>query len=122
MLPIAVWLVWKEPWLRWVALLLVVASGLALLMTGWGSEWIARLVEVAPQEVGVRFDVGPSRLIGNWWIPIGLVLAAILTWRGRLGWASLAACPYWLPYYLMMPLLEIRGWYLRRVPVPERTD
>ena len=83
---------------------------------------IARLAETPTTQVGIAFDVGPARLVGGWWIPMGLVLAAILTWRGRLGWASLAISPYWLPYYLMMPLLEIRGWYLRRVPVPERTD
>ena len=38
---------------------------------------------------------------------IGLPLAAWLTWKGRLGLASLAASPYWLPYYLLMLLLEL---------------
>jgi len=60
--------------------------------------------------------------MGSLWVPIGLVLAAWLTWRGRLGFASLAASPYWLPYYLFMPFLELRRWYLRPMPVPERTD
>lgn len=41
------------------------------------------------------------------WVPIGLALAAWLTWKGRLGYASLAASPYWLPYYLLFALLEL---------------
>ena len=36
----------------------------------------------------------------------GLALAVWLTWQGRLGFASLAASPYWLPHYLLMGLLE----------------
>ena len=122
MLPVAAWLLWKRPDLRMPAIALFVFHGLAVLVMGWGSEWIGGSWQRRRRRSASAFDVGPARLIGAWWIPIGLVLAAILTWRGRLGWASLAISPYWLPYYLMMPLLEVRGWYLRRVPVPERTD
>jgi hypothetical protein len=122
MLPVAVWLLWKRPDLRWPALALVIAHTLGVFLVGWGIPWLHRLTEVAPGDMGIPFDVGPSRIIGSVWVPIGLALAAWLTWRGRLGWASLAASPYWLPYYLMMPLLEIRRWYLRPMPVPERTD
>jgi hypothetical protein len=122
MLPIAMWLLWKRPELRWPALALFVAHGLGVLAVGWGGEWLARLIQTPTTQLGIPFDVGPSRLIGSLWVPIGLALAVWLTWRGRLGWASLAASPYWLPYYLMMPFLEIRRWYLRPMPVPERTD
>lgn len=41
------------------------------------------------------------------WVPIGLALGAWLTWKGRLGLASLAVSPYVLPYYLVMALLEL---------------
>ena len=122
MLPVAAWLLWKRPDLRWPALALFVAHSVGVLAVGWGGEWLARLVETPTTQLGIPFDVGPSRLIGSLWVPIGLALAAWFTLRGRLGFASLVASPYWLPYYLMMPFLEIRRWYLRPMPVPERTD
>jgi hypothetical protein len=116
MLPVAAWLLWKRPGVRLPALVLFISHGALVLASGWGQEWVARLLETTSTQVGIHFDVGPSRLLGELWVPIGLALAAVLTWRGRLGFASLAASPYWLPYYLMMPLLEVRSWYL---PAPE---
>jgi hypothetical protein len=112
MLPVAAWLLWKRPELRLPTLALFIIHGALVLASGWGQEWVARLLETTSTQVGIHFDVGPSSLLGELWVPIGLALAAILTWRGRLGFASLAASPYWLPYYLMMPLLEVRRWYL----------
>jgi hypothetical protein len=128
MLPIAAWLIWKrrELW-RW-AVALFVAHLILLLGTGWTGEWLTRLTEVAPAQIGIPFDVGPARVIGTWWIPVGALLAVFLTWRGRIGWASLVANPYWLPYYLFMPMLELgtrpqaADPYLGSVSVPERTD
>ena len=116
MIPLAAWLLWKQPGLwRWGLALVVLHLG-ALLVTGWGGEWVARLASVAPDQIGIPFDVGPARLIGGLWVPIGLALAIILTLRGRVGWASLAASPYWLPYYLFMPLLELdrSSWRMDR--------
>jgi hypothetical protein len=52
------------------------------------------------------FNFGPSQFIGLAWVPIGIGLAAWLTWRNRLGLASLAISPYWLPYYFLVLLLE----------------
>lgn len=51
-------------------------------------------------------DTGPGRLIGPIWVPLGLAIAAVLTWRGRLGLASMAASPYWVDYYLLILLVE----------------
>jgi hypothetical protein len=45
--------------------------------------------------------------MGQWWLVVGIPLAAWLTVRGRVGWAALAASPDWLPYYLLMPILEL---------------
>jgi hypothetical protein len=117
MLPVAAWLLWKRPDVRMPAIALLVVHALGAVAVGWGGEWLARLAETPTTQVGIRFDVGPARLIRSWWVPIGLTLAAFLTWRGRLGLASLAASPYWLPYYLMMLFLEIRRWYVRPLPV-----
>jgi hypothetical protein len=41
-------------------------------------------------------------------VPIGLTLAAWLTWRGKLGLASLAASPYWLLHYFLILMLDTR--------------
>ena len=41
------------------------------------------------------------------WLLIGVPLATWLTVKGRPGFASLAASPYWLPYYLLFLLLEL---------------
>jgi hypothetical protein len=111
MLPVAVWLLWKRSELRLPALALFVTHGALVLATGWGGAWVARLVETPSTQVGIPFDVGPTHLLGGLWVPVGLAIACILTWRGRLGFASLAASPYWLPYYLIMLLLELRRWY-----------
>lgn len=122
MIPLVVWLLWKQPWTRPVALGLVALHLAGLALVGWTAAWLVRLGEVAPSQIGTPFDVGPARLVGALWAPIGLVMAAVLLWRGRVGWASLAASPYWLPYYLFMPLLELdraqwRPWPPASVPL-----
>jgi hypothetical protein len=105
MLPLAVWLLWRRPgtWLPFAAFFLVHAA--VVVARGYGPEWLAALTSVQPELVN-EYNFGPSRFIGALWIPIGLALAAWLTWRGRLGLASIAISPYWLPYYFLMLLLE----------------
>ena len=119
MLPVALWLLWKHPeWrLRFVGLFAIHAVLVGV--TGWGPAWMGALV-ASSTEMGSALNFGPSRLIGVAWVPIGLCLAAFLTWRGRLGFASLAASSYWLPYYFLMLFLEFPG-VRERDPV-ERTD
>ncbi len=105
MLPVAVWLLWKHP--RWrvpFAVMFIVQAAIVLL-SGWAAPWIGALIG-SSTEIGSALNFGPSRLIGLAWVPIGLVIAAYCTWRGRLGIASLAASPYWLPYYFLMLFLE----------------
>src|SRR5207248_2786593 len=103
--PVAAWLLWKRPELRVPAAALAALVVLATLATGAAGPWIGALVR-AEADVGHELNFGPSALIGPVWIPIGLALAAVLVTMGRLGWASLAASPYVLPYYLLFGLLE----------------
>ena len=106
MLPIAAWLLWRHRWiLPFVAI--VVLHGALVWLTGWGPEWIDNLLSRGTDDLGNRGDFGPSQLLGIWWWPIGLVLAAWLTYRGRLGLASLLASPYWLLHYFQLLLLEL---------------
>ena len=107
MLPLAAWLLWQRPEWR---VPFVAAFGMhlaAVLITGRGGEWLGAML-AASGDVGIPSNIAPSRFIGTLpWMAVGLPLAAWLTWKGRLGLASLAASPYWLPYYLLMLLLEL---------------
>jgi hypothetical protein len=67
-------------------------------------------------------NLGPSALIGWAWVPIGLALGAWLTWKGRLGLASLAVSPYVLPYYLVMILLELSPLVARTIHVADEDE
>jgi hypothetical protein len=103
--PVVVWLLWKRPRLWWIFLAVFAAHAVLVLASGWGDEWVASFARSA-DDFAARVDFGPARFIGVAWVPIGLALAAWLTWRGRLGLASLAASPYWLLHYFLMLLLE----------------
>lgn len=107
MAPISVWLLWKHPDWRLPFVGLFTVHAVAVALTGWGPNWLAALA-ASTAETSSVLNFGPSRLIGAAWIPIGLAIAALLTWRGKVGLASLAASPYWLPYYILMPLLDLR--------------
>jgi hypothetical protein len=105
MLPLAAWLLWHRMAWRVPFALFLIGHTLVVFVSGYGSGWVAALLTVAP-ELTSEFNLGPSALIGLLWVPIGAVLAVWLTARGRLGAASMAASPYWLPYYYLMLLLE----------------
>jgi hypothetical protein len=106
MAPIGLWLLWQWPELRvpFVAMLCVHTA--AVVLGGWAPDWIHAL-QASTGDVSSPANLGPSRFIGAWWLLIGLPAAAVLTRRGKLGWASLAASLYWLPYYLLVLLLEL---------------
>jgi hypothetical protein len=107
MLPVAFWLLWRHPVWRLPFAAIFAAHAVAVLVTGLAPDWIGALA-ASSTEMGSALNFGPSRLIGWAWVPIGLISAAVLTIRGRLGLAALAASPYWLPYYFLFPLLELR--------------
>jgi hypothetical protein len=114
MLPVAAWILWKQPAWRLPFVAAFALQAVAVVAIGSGAEWIATLV-AAGEDAGLPSNVGPSRFIGvGLWLAIGLPLALWLTAKGRLGLASLASSPYWLPYYLVMPLLELVRWGPRR--------
>jgi hypothetical protein len=107
MLPLAVWLLWQRPAWRLPFALFLIGHTLVVAASGYGPAWIAALLTIGP-ELTSAFNFGPSALIGVLWIPMGTLLAVWLTMRGRLGLASMAISPYWLPYYFLMLLLEFR--------------
>jgi hypothetical protein len=104
--PLAVWIIWKRPEWRWP---LAVAATLELAVVGamgLGLEWLGALIG-ASSELHADLNLAPSAIIGAWWLPVGAAAAVWFTSRGRLGLASMAASPYWLPYYFLMLLLEL---------------
>lgn len=98
-LPLAAWLLWRQPWLRLPA----TTFGLIVLAISWPqlAGWVAAIEAYEPP-----FNMSPTRWFGRWWFVIGVPLAAWLTWRRWLGGAGLAVSPYLMPYYLLMPLLD----------------
>jgi hypothetical protein len=104
MVPLAVWLLWQHPEWRWRFAAMFAVNAVAVAWTGLGDDWVTRLL--ASNEIGHWQNFGPSRWLGVVWLPIGLALAAFLTWRGRLGLAGMAASPHLLPYYYLFLVLE----------------
>ena len=105
MVPVLAWLLWHRVDARWafgVSAATVVAIALA---TGVLGPWLHLLVSASTSEMTQSWNVGPSAIIGAVWVPIGLVAGAILTWKGRLGLASLAVSPYVIHYYVIFALL-----------------
>lgn len=107
MLPVAIYLLWKQPWLRWPSVGLFAAHAAAVLATGYADEWIAVLLTVGTDQVNTPLNLSPSHFVGNWWLPVGAALATWLTFRGHPGIAALAVNPYVLPHYLLLVLLQL---------------
>jgi len=107
MLPLTAWLLWRRPETRsWFTAIFVV-HGALVLGSGHAAEWVSRLLSTASNEIAHHGNFAVSHVIGSVWVPIGLAVGAFLTWKGRLGLASLAAQPYLFGYYLLMLVLEI---------------
>lgn len=109
MLPVAAYLLWRQPALRMQAVLVAAVYGLGVLATGYADDWIGMLVRSSLDMQGTPLNLSPSRFVGSAWIPIGAVFAVWLTLRGHPGFAALAMNPYVLPHYLLFALLELRG-------------
>lgn len=100
-LPVTAWLVWQRPHTRPLFALIL---GAGLLSAVPYPEWFARLT-TSGGDMANAWNLAPSRWIGWWWLGMALPLAGWLTWKGRLGFASVVVSPYILPQYLLMLLL-----------------
>jgi hypothetical protein len=106
-LPLMAWIIWRRPEWRIPFAVLFLAHAGAVVAMGWHVEWAARLL-ASGWDIQNVFNIGPSRIIGTLWVPVGVALGAWLTARGRLGLASLAFSPYILPQYLLWLVLEFQ--------------
>lgn len=103
-LPLAAWLAWKMPEIRWPSALVFIIHAVLVLGSGLTGEWIENVLAHG----GPLGNYGPSAHIGTLpWLALGIPLGVWLTIRGRVGWAGLAVSPYWLAGYLLMPIVEL---------------
>lgn len=107
MLPLLAWILWQRPTWRLPFVGIAAVGLLTALPTGYLPEWIGSLFKSGADEIGNDFNLSPSQFLGAAWLVIGVPLAAWLTIRGRLGWASMAISPYLLPYWVQMLGLEL---------------
>jgi uncharacterized membrane protein len=104
--PVAAWLLWRRPGLRIPFAAAFVVHAAIVVALGYGTGWIGALLGGGSELAG-NINLAPSAIVGWLWIPIGVALSVWFFSRGRLGLASVALSPYWLPYYLLMLLLEL---------------
>lgn len=106
MVPLALWLLWRRPESRIIAIVIGCVAVVLTAATGELVPWLEAMLR-GTDMIGTKFDWGPGRVIGPWWIPIGTALSVWLTLRGHLGLAGLAVSPYALPYYLLIMFWEL---------------
>lgn len=104
MLPLVVWILWTRPEWR-VPFALVTVAHTAIALATY-PEWFALIVWAGGAQVGSAVNLAPSALVGVWWMLVAVPLAAWAWWRGRPALSGLLLQPYWLPYYLLMPLAD----------------
>lgn len=107
-LPLALWILWKQPDTRpWFAAM-AVASLVLVAWSGYGPAWIEALTRFAGGGLlSSPANLGPTRFLGSLWLILGVPLAAWLTIKGRLGLAGLAISPTVLPMYPLVLLWEL---------------
>lgn len=119
MIPIVVWILWKEP--RWrvpFAALFLVHLGLVA-ATGYLDDWVRVLLATGLEEIQSVFNVAPSAIIGPAWVILAIPLAIWAFRAQRPALSGLLLQPYWLPYYLLILLadpLPPRSWWRDRLP------
>jgi hypothetical protein len=105
-LPLTVWILWRSPGWRIPFAITFFGQLAAVVWLQLLTPWLTALLG-SSSELHADLNLGPSAVVGIWWLLVAAPLAAWFTWRGRLGLASVLASPYWLPYYFLMLLLEL---------------
>lgn len=106
MIPVLAWLLWRSGPARYAFGVSLTVVGVMTLATGQLGPLLGNFLDT-PQ-MGADFNLAPSLQVGWAWVAVAWPLAAFAWWRGRLGFASVLASPYWIGYYLLFALLELR--------------
>lgn len=111
---IAAWLVLRHQEYRKPLLWIVPVYALLVLATGYAFDWLAALPG-SSHDINNPYQFLPSRVIGVWWLAIGIPLGLYLISRNRPAWASIAMSLYAGPPQLLLLVTERDwGWLLRR--------
>lgn len=104
MAPLALWLLWSDRSLLRPLAAMAVLHVAIVVISGYGLIWPAAVLRY---ELPEGITIGPTALLGHWWLLVGIPLGLWLAWRGTIGWAGLAVSPYVLPQYVLWPLLDL---------------
>ncbi|MEX0631004.1 MAG: hypothetical protein WEE67_07845 [Chloroflexota bacterium] len=116
-LPLALWLLWRRADLRGVFALLFAMHAAGVVASGYAADWIESLVG-SSWLIDAGFSLGPGRLVGPWWLVVGIPAASWMVWRGSARVAAMAGIvlsPFLLPQYLLMGIIALpaRSWAQR---------
>jgi len=111
--PLAVWLLWKQPGLRWPFVGMILVTLGVSLWSGYLDDWLRVMLTLGGANNEHFANLSPTKILGSAWLIVGIPLAAWLTWKGRVGLAGMAMTPYALPGYLLVLL-----WEWPRTPRP----
>ena len=106
-LPLAAWLLWRQPRTRLPFVAMASAVALSALASGYANDWLNALGPMTASHAEGDANSGPTRLLGLWWMGIGVPLAIWLTARRHVGLAGLAITPYLFPQYLLLALWDV---------------
>lgn len=115
-LPLAAWLAWHRPDLRWAFAVLVGLLIATTVATGYALEWTIELLSYGSYAMN---DIGPTRFVGSAWLVVAVPVAVVLTMKGRVGLAGLAIAPYAGFNYLLQLFWDAR-WLVTQQPRPPR--
>ena len=102
-IPLALWLLWKEPWVRLPFVGIFLGHAALVGVSGYLPEWIGTLSAASGYEANMAYNLGPTRLFGYWWFVVGIPLAVYL-FRRHPHLAGLALSPYLLGQYWLMAM------------------
>jgi hypothetical protein len=113
--PLAAWLAWQRPDLRWILAVLAGMLVITTLASGYALEWLIELLVFSSYTMNQSdyANLAPTRWIGPAWLVIGGPLAFLLAMKGKLGMAGLAMSPYFGAPYLLNLLWDIEPYLMR---------
>jgi hypothetical protein len=103
--PLLVWLLWREPWVRLPFAGIFLAHAGLVLWSGYTVDWVRSLMDASGFEATQAYNFGPTRFVGYAWFVVGVPLAVYL-FRRHPGWAGLAISPYVFGQYWLMVLVD----------------
>lgn len=109
MLPILAVLLWRHPLARWTFLAAAAGVILTALATGQLEPWIHRLLfDTSTPEMAAPWNFYPSHWLGWAGVLLTWPLALLAFRKGWVGIASVLFSPYFIGYYALFALLDLR--------------